>query len=483
MPIYLILLINACCAVFPWLTRRHQAMGTVNIAGHLAAFILALVQIAVFGAPGRLDDFFCADALSLFFIFTIATVNLAAALYSKGYVAGEAGEGLMSDGKARLYYSLFNVFTLSMFLVTLVENLGLMWVCVEMTTLASAFLVGFHTTKKAIEAAWKYVIICSVGIVLALIGVILFYYALNAGAGGKTLNWDEMLLRAANLDQRLIKIAFIFILVGYGTKAGLAPMHTWLPDAHSQALTPISALLSCVLLKTSAYAILRFMVITNRAVGFPYAANLALLLGMLSLGLSAAFILVQKDIKRLLAYHSVEHIGIIFVGIGIGGPVGAFGALYHVFNHAVTKALMFFAAGSVAKKYGTHDMRNIRGVLTAMPFTGVFLLFGVFALGGLPPFSIFMSELTILSGAFAQGRYLVSGLFMFFLAVIFGALVHHFSGVLFEKQPKEMAPEREPLATKAAFILLGGFMLTLGLGIPAFLAELLRAAVSVLTGV
>ncbi|HAF96081.1 MAG: hypothetical protein A2021_01640 [Elusimicrobia bacterium GWF2_52_66] len=483
MLIYLVLLINAFCAVVPWLTRRHQAMGAVNIAGHLAAFVLVLVQIAVLGAPGRLDSYFCADALSLFFIFTIATVNLAAALYSKDYIAGEVGEGLIGEGTAKLYYSLFNIFTLSMFLVTLVENLGLMWVCVEMTTLASAFLVGFHTTKKAIEAAWKYVIICSVGLVLALIGVILFYYALNTGTGAKTLNWHDMLLHAGNLDPHIVKIAFIFILVGYGTKAGLAPMHSWLPDAHSQALTPISALLSCVLLKTSVYAILRFMVITNKAVGVSYAADLALLFGIISLGVSAAFILVQKDIKRLLAYSSVEHIGIIFVGIGIAGPAGTFGALYHVFNHAVTKALMFFAAGSVAKKYGTHNMRNIRGVIAAMPFTGTFLLFGVFALGGLPPFSIFMSELTILSGAFVQGRYLISGLFMFFLAVIFGALVHHFSGILFEKKPKEIAAESEPMATKTAFIMLGGFMLALGLGIPAFMVKLLHAAVNILTGI
>jgi hydrogenase-4 component F len=458
-------------------------MGSANIVGHLAAFALVLIQAAFLETPGRLDGFLRADALSLFFIFTIATVNLAAALYSKGYIAGEVKEGLISEKAAKLYYSLFNVFTLSMFLVTLVENLGLMWVCVEMTTLASAFLVGFHTTKKAIEAAWKYVIICSVGLVLALVGVILFYYALNTGTGAKTLDWNEMLLHAGDLDPRLVKIAFIFILVGYGTKAGLAPMHTWLPDAHSQALTPISALLSCVLLKTSVYAILRFMVITNKAVGVSYAANLALAFGILSLGISAAFILVQKDIKRLLAYSSVEHIGVVFVGLGIGGTAGIFGALYHVFNHAVTKALMFFAAGSVGRKYGTHNMRNIRGVLAAMPFTGMFLLFGVFALGGLPPFSIFMSELTVLSAAFAQGRYAVAGFFMFFLAVIFAALVHHFSGVLFGEKPKDMVPAAEPASAKAAFILLGGFILLLGLGIPSFMGKLLRDAVTILTGV
>jgi len=456
-------------------------MGAVNIAGHLAVFALVSVQAFLLGAPGALNGAFRADALSLFFMFAIATVALAAALYSKGYIDRETEEGHIGGKAAGLYYSLFSIFTLSMFLVTLAENLGLMWVYVETTTLASAFLVGFHTTKKAIEAAWKYVIICSVGLVLALLGVILFRYAQGGGTG--TLGWSDMMAHARELHPGLVRTAFIFVLVGYGTKAGLVPMHTWLPDAHSQAPTPVSALLSCALLNTSVYAVLRFMAITDAALGKGYAGGLALLFGMLSLGVSAAFILVQKDIKRLLAYSSVEHIGVIFVGMGIGAPVAVYGALLHVLNHAATKALMFFAAGSVGRGYGTYDMRRLRGVLSAMPFTGAFLLFGAFALGGLPPFSIFMSELTILAGSFAAGRTIVSGLFMFFLAVVFAALVRHMSGALFGRAPEGRVFEEEPPASKAAFYLLGALVLALGLAVPAFLSGLLREAAAVLTGV
>ncbi|MBI3990690.1 MAG: hydrogenase 4 subunit F, partial [Candidatus Omnitrophica bacterium] len=329
-----------------------------------------------------------------------------------------------------------------------------LWVAIEMTTLISAFLVGFYNTKNSVEAAWKYIIICSVGIIFALLGTILFSYAFSASDGIKSLNWHDMAASAGKLDKNILKIAFIFILVGYGTKAGIAPMHTWLPDAHSQAVAPVSALLSGVLLKTAVYAILRFGIIVINGVGFQYFSNLMILLGLISLFVSSSFILVQKDLKRLLAYSSIEHIGIISIGFGLGGPLGFIGAFLHIFNHAVTKSLMFFGAGDIVNAYKKHNMKSIHGVIKALPFTGIMALLGVFALAGFPPFSIFISEIFILIAAFTKGSYVVGGLLLLFLAIIFGAFIYHFGKMLFGNMPKDMTAPKEPLIGKIAFLFL-----------------------------
>jgi hydrogenase-4 component F len=350
-----------------------------------------------------------------------------------------------------------------------------------MTTLSSAFLVGFYNTGESVEAAWKYIIICSVGIAIALFGTILFYYALS-GSGTNSLNWTDMAMAAKKLDPRVLKIAFLFILVGYGTKAGVAPMHTWLPDAHSQALTPISALLSAVLLKTALYAILRFAIIVNKCAGEQYCGNLFIFFGLLSLGISAGFVILQKDIKRLLAYSSIEHIGVVLVGFGISGVLGIYGALMHVFNHAAAKSLMFFCAGNILKNYKTTNMNVIRGLGKVLPFTGVVAILGAFALSGSPPFSLFISEIMILAAAFSKGSYIVCALFIIFLSVAFAAIVYNLSRVVFGKKPEGMVVEGEALSTKLAFVFLFVLICVLGVKIPAFFNDILTAAGKVVSG-
>jgi hydrogenase-4 component F len=428
-------------------------------------------------------NFFYVDALSLYFMFTVAVISFASALYSVTYIQSDLDELVITQKKARVYYSLFNLFAFSMLFVTVLNNLGIVWVAIEMTTLTSAFLVGFYNNKPSIEAAWKYLIICSVGITMAFLGTILVYYTVSKDGGVTSLNWTDMMAVVQSLDPKILKIAFLFIIVGYGTKAGLAPMHTWLPDAHSQALSPVSALLSGVLLKVSIYAMLRFMVIVNSCSGTAdYTGHLFLLFGLVSLAISAGFIIVQKDMKRLLAYHSVEHVGIISFGIGIGGTVGLFGALWHVFNHAATKSLMFFGAGSIVRKYKTHNMHMISGVIKSMPFIGFFVLLGAFALGGLPPFSIFFSELLILVAGFTKGAYVACCVFVTFLAIIFGALIYHFNGVIFGTKPEKMEVAKEPWPVKTAIILLFGLILVLGLYLPQFFVNMINSAVSILQG-
>ncbi|TBR19779.1 hydrogenase 4 subunit F [bacterium] len=369
-----------------------------------------------------------------------------------------------------------------MFFVPAVNNLGLLWVAIELTTLVSAFLVGFYNSKESIEAAWKYIIICSVGIIFALLGTIIFSYGFLVSTGTKSLNWSDMVTSAARMDVNILKIAFIFILVGYGTKAGLAPMHTWLPDAHSQAVAPISALLSGVLLKTAIYAILRFGIIVIKGAGFAYFSHLMILLGLLSLAISCGFILVQKDLKRLLAYSSIEHIGIISVGFGLGAPLAVAGAAVHILNHAVSKSLMFFGAGNIVSTYKNHNMHVIRGVMKVLPFSGFMVLMGVFALTGFPPFSVFISEIFIIIAAFTGGSYWIAALLLLFLTIIFGAFIYHFGKMLFGNLPKGMAAEGEPLSGKIAFLFLSVFICAAGIAALIIKKDLLWIAERLLQG-
>ena len=420
----------------------------------LCASIILFKDAVFAGHIAACFNFIYLDLLSVVFIVIIALVTFAAALYSVAYIRKDVRQKIISPRKAGFYHLLFNLFCFSMFLVPAVNSLGMLWVAIEMTTLVSAFHVGFYNSKESVEAAWKYIIICSVGIIFALLGTILFSYAFSISGLSKSLNWSDMIPAAHMLDKNILKIAFIFILVGYGTKAGLAPMHTWLPDAHSQAVAPISALLSGVLLKTAIYAILRFGIIMIKSGEFAYFSHLMILFGVISLVISSGFILVQKDLKRLLAYSSIEHVGIISIGFGLGSPLAIAGAMLHVFNHALTKSLMFFGAGNIVSVYKKHNMHAIRGVIKVLPFTGSVVLLGVFALTGFPPFSIFISEIMIILAAFTNGNYFIAVLLLLFLAVVFGAFIYHFGGMLFGNLPKGAITQGEPFSGKLVFLFL-----------------------------
>ena len=485
MQIFLILGIPVLLLTLALFMRKQRVFGIINCIGYLMVLFASASLFKGIIPSGSVRAFFSfiyIDFLSAFFIFIISVVAFAVALYSVGYIRKDVEQGVISEKKARVYYLLFNLFCFSMFMVPAVNNLGMLWVAIEMTTLISAFLVGFYNSKESVEAAWKYIIICSVGIIFALLGTILFSYAFSISGLSKSLNWSDILPVAHILDKDVLKVAFIFILVGYGTKAGLAPMHTWLPDAHSQAVAPISALLSGVLLKTAVYAILRFGMIIIKSMGFSYFAHLMILFGVISLIISSGFILVQKDLKRLLAYSSIEHIGIISIGFGLGAPLAIAGALLHIFNHAVTKSLMFFGAGNIVGVYKKHNMNAIRGVIKAMPFTGIIVLLGMFALTGFPPFSIFISEMMILISAFTNGSYAIAALLLFFLSIIFGAFVYHFGKMLFGNLPKGMIVSGECLSGKLAFLFLFFLICILGIVFPFIIKDLLWIAQRLLQG-
>ncbi len=320
-----IILIPVFLTVISLFIKRTRLIGMVNAAGYAGVLAVVIILLKAFldggRAPLHLWGWFYIDSLSIFFLFTTAVVSFAANIYSIGYICLETEEGKTSPGKAGAYYHLLNIFSLTMLVIPLLNNLALVWIAIEMTTLVSAFLVGFHNVKESIEAAWKYIIICSVGITFALLGIIFFYYTSSNDAHVRSLEWVSMLSGSGMLDPKIVRVALIFIFVGYGTKAGLAPMHNWLPDAHSQALSPVSGLLSGVLLKISLYAILRFVMLANLSVGYAYSARLFIFFGLISIAVAASFILVQKDLKRLLAYSSVENMGLVSLGLGFG-PFG-----------------------------------------------------------------------------------------------------------------------------------------------------------------
>jgi hydrogenase-4 component F len=305
-----------------------------------------------------------------------------------------------------------------------VENVALMWIAIEGATLSAAMLIGFERSKEALEAGWKYLILGSVGIALALFGTILVYYSSEhlLGVTSAALRWTELYRVAESLDATAVKVAFIFVLIGYGTKAGVAPMHTWLPDAHAEAPTPVSAMLSANMLTVAVYAMLRFKAVVDRTVGSTFSGTLMVGLGLLSVGVAATFFLVQRDYKRLFAYSSVEHMGIALIGFGIGGA-GIFAGVWHLLNHALAKSMAFYGTGLVLLRHRHRLLDRVPGLLRQMPLAGVAILVAGIALAGLPPFGLFVSELLMVVGAY-EARPSVAYLFLAVLAAAFATLLY-----------------------------------------------------------
>jgi hydrogenase-4 component F len=415
-------------------------IGRINTLGMLILLgigVMLVMSILDHGPLLAWGDLIYMDALSGLMVLLVSLISFLASLYSMGYMGQDVEAKIHTPRRLKGYYLLFDLFVLTMLLVCVTNNLGVLWVAIEATTLASALLVGYTKKKPAVDAAWRYLMICAVGISFALVGIVLTYYSAiqTVGHREKGLNWSYLLSVASQLDPTVLKLAFVFVLIGFGTKAGLAPMHTWLPDAHSEAPTPISALLSGVLIKCSFYGILRFTILVNQSVDQHFTSQLLLIFGILSLGIAAPFILIQTNIKRLLAYHSIEHMGIITVGTAFGSPLAVYAALLHIFNHAMTKSLLFFVAGNLSLKYHTKEMERMSGAIRVMPVTGLLLLIGGLALAGTPPFSIFTSEWLILTAGIEGYEWLACSLFILFLVIIFGGLVHHFSRIAFGVGP------------------------------------------------
>lgn len=493
-----------------------RVLGWLGVLGSLVSLLgsiaMALALLQGSGAalvlPLGIGAYLLTDALSTYFILLVNAIAFVSSWNAVGYLRGARPTSRWRSPAA--FHLTSQLFHVTMILVPLMNNLVALWIAMQATTLVSTLLVGFEDTRNAREAAWKYLIITSTGIIFALLGTMF----LAKAAGNETLisaadaqqqsvmNWTFLMDHAGELESKLVRLSFLFVLVGYGTKAGFAPMHTWLPDGHGEAPPPISAMLSGVLLKSALYAILRFYTITNANLG-EHNFTSAVLLGaaILSLLIATPFILKKNRFKRVLAYHSLEHMGIITFGIGIGGPIAMFGALLHVLNHAVTKALMFLAFGNIVRGYARASAQadfaidQPAGVLRRMPITGAMLTLGGLALVGMPPFNIFMSELMMLWGAVEQLQPLsggaqpalwwlyMAGVIVFLLStmLIFYGLVRHLTGIVLQPQP---AHERlqERVADLFPIGILMAMVVVFGVWIVPSLSQLIARCVDIVWG-
>ncbi len=467
------------------LARDRRLLAALDVTSALVIGVLVvLVARQVLGSGALAASVLAADAVTAVFLLLIAFLALATAIYSIGWLRHELATGEMPAGRLRAYFALVQAFIATMLVTVLADNLGVLWIAMEGTTITSALLVGFHRNEHALEAAWKYIIVTTIGISFGLFGTVLVYAAAahaQGGASSGAMSFSHLAAMAARLDPGIVRIGFIFVLVGYGTKAGLAPVHMWLPDAHSQAPTPVSALLSGALIKCALYGIIRFHTIARGACGPEFSGGLLVLFGLISVVVATPFILTQRDMKRLLGYHSVEHVGIVALGLGLGGPVGTYGALFHVLNHGVTKALVFFVAGDAVGRYRSRDMHDIRGFLRAAPWAATFLMLGAFSLAGTPPFSIFVSELLVVRAGLGAGRFVAVAVFLVMVVVIFAGLIHHAGRMAFGQPPADAGGGERP-SSIAAMAILGAAMLLFGLTIPSALDQLLARAVAVTLG-
>jgi hydrogenase-4 component F len=416
--------------------KRPRAAEFINL---LASLVSLGSIIAILVREPRADaqfwnGYIIIDGLGTWAILCAAIVYFLASIYAVGYM-----RLLGSPDRLYLFYAMFAGFGLSTLIGPMMNNAGLYWIAIELTTLISTFLVAYEHEAASIEAAWKYIIVVSAGISLALLGTILFYWSGTFVLGPTyDMSWGVLRQVAPQLDPALVSLSFLLVLIGYGTKVGLAPMHTWLPDAHSEGPAPVSALLSGALLNTAMVGIVRYLAIADAAGISAVARGTLIGLGAFSLFVAALFIVRQSGIKRLMAYSSVEHMGVIALGFGFGGQLGVAGALYHMLNHSLNKSAMFFGAGSIMRAYGTKRIPSIRLVAQHYPVVGALWLGGAVAITGAPPFALFLSELAIIRAGLAAAYWLPVVLIVVLLVVIFVGFLNHFRKMYFEGARKEV---------------------------------------------
>ena len=456
--------------------HRDQALA-VNMVVCLATFLSATaltVRVISHGPLLVLDRLFFVDSFNVFLVALTAFVGFTTSIFSRQYMRIERDSGRLTPARLRLYHSMFQVFNFTMLLALLTNNMGILWVAMEAATLATVLLVSLYRTPASLEAAWKYFILCGVGIAQALFGTILLYFAAEKllGAEGGALLWTELNTVKSQLEPTVLSLAFVFLLVGYGTKVGLVPLHNWLPDAHAEGPTPVSAVLSGLLLNVALYAVVRCKVLVDGSLQTSFAKGLMMGFGMLSVVVAAFLLSRQKDIKRLFAYSSIEHMGIITFAFGMGGPVANFAGLLHMTVHSLTKSAIFFAVGHAAQKTGTQLMDGIRGLITISPTIGWGLVLATLAILGMPPFGVFASEFLILTTAIHDQPW-ATPLLLVSLGVAFAAVFSKVQPMVFGETTAKRLPHRP--AMSPVFVHLA-IVLMLGLWIPPFLADWYRQA-------
>lgn len=451
----------------------------VTLIGAVAVLILSLYvafQVASGNRVVTLQNWISCDGLSALVLLLIAFVGVTAALFSWGYM--EKINHSNGHEKLRYYYANYNLFLLSMLAVPIFVELALVWIAVELTTLLSVLLVSFENTREALEAAWKYIVLTLMGAAIALLGFLVLFWGLRV-SGGSIYTWEGLMAAAPNIPPVLLQTAFLLVLVGFGTKAGLVPMHTWLPDAHSQAPSPVCALLSGVETTAVLYTIIRLISILNTAPSLRVGVW-AIAFGLISAGVASFLLLQVRDYKRLFAYSTVEHMGIILVAAGLGSSAANYGAVYQILSHAITKSFCFFAAGAVILAVGTRKIASVQGLMRTSPTTATALLFGGLAISGAPPFAIFLSEFSIFRAGLSGSQYIVVGLLALFIVIAFFGIMLHINRMVFG-QPDEISVKVNlPITCVLALILSVIPIIVFGFFMPGPLHELLNLAANCL---
>jgi len=466
--------------------RRLSCAGWVNVTVSAATFAAAVAlawQVARGGEVAGLS--FRVDAFNVYLLVLTAFVGMTTTIFSRPYMRYVCDSGKTSERGMRLYHTMYQAFMFTMLLALSTDNLGILWVAVEGATLATVLLVSLYRTPQAVEAAWKYFILCGVGIALALFGTVLLYFAAQhvVPDPAEGLTWSILHAKADGLQPAIMSLAFVFLLVGYGTKVGLVPMHQWLPDAHSEGPTPMSAVLSGLLLNVALYALVRLKMLVDGSLAATNSPQLAghLLMGfgMLSFLVSGLFLHRQRDIKRMFSYSSIEHMGLMTFAFGLGGPLATFGALLHMLVHSLTKSAIFVTVGHAAHIAGTQSINRIRGLIRTQPQVGWSLLIAVAAIAGFPPFGVFTSEFLLLTATIQTQPWLTVAL-LTGLVVAFAGLFRHLHPMVYGTPPEE---QQAVSANMIPVVLHLGLVLWLGLAIPGFLARWLDRATQLISGV
>ena len=462
---------------------HRESARDLNVAFSLATFVASCVltaQVITAGPVFAWDNEFFIDPLNVFLVTLTSFVGLTTAIFSRPYMRVERDHGKMTPARLRLYHSMYQLFSFAMLLALMTNNMGILWVAMEAATLTTVLLVSVYRTAASLEAAWKYFILCGVGIAQALFGTVLLYMAAEKviGSGGGALLWTQLDAVKGRLDPNIITLAFAFLFIGYGTKVGLVPLHNWLPDAHAEGPTPVSAVLSGLLLNVALYAVLRCKVLTDGALHNQLAGQLMMGFGILSVVAAVFFLFRQKDVKRMFAYSSIEHMGLMTFAFGMGGPIASFAGLLHMTVHSLVKSAIFFAVGHAAQKAGTQLMDGIRGLVKVNPTVGWGLMLGSLAILGMPPFGVFASEFLILTTAMREHPW-ATPLLLLALGVAFASIFGRVQPMVFGETTMKRLPH--PPANVPVFVHLG-LALMLGLYIPPYLDAWYREAARMLGG-
>jgi len=479
---YLLLLISFGGILYFALSGHKADTGKINICFNGVSLLATIwLAINVFNQGTLLseDKSFLVDSFNVYLIVLTAFIGFTTSIFSSPYMAHEKDLGKLTDQRLKMYYSMYQGFMLAMYLVLTTNNMGVMWVAMEGATLATVLLVSLYRTPESIEAAWKYFILCGVGIAQALFGTILLYYAaVQIGDGENALLWSVLYTNADKLNPEILEIAFVFLLIGYGTKIGLVPLHNWLPDAHSEGPTPMSAVLSGLLLNDALYAVVRNKMLVDGATHSSMAGFLMMGFGLLSFLVAALFLHRQKDIKRLFSYSSIEHMGLMTFAFGMGGPLATFAALLHMTVHSLTKSAIFVTVGHASQLAGTQSMDKIRGLIRTQPKIGWGLLIGTVAIAGFPPFGVFTSEFLVLLATMHSYPWLAPVLLLG-IGIAFAGLFRHIQPMVYGEQPEGQLPVRANLWPVIIHLAL---VLWMGLAIPGFLADWFGQATTLIAG-